>query len=101
MKVVIPTRVRHEIFQIAFYVARDNPAAASRLNDALEARCLKLADNPDRGTRIATRRGIEIRRLVEGQYLIVYSVSSDEVRIHRITHAARSPRLLLKGLDIS
>ena len=100
MKVVIPRRVENELFEIALRVARDNPVAASKLADALEARCLKLADKPDRGAKIATRRGVTIRRLVEGQYLIVYSVASDQVRIHRISHGARSPRLLLKDIDL-
>lgn len=101
MKVVIPARVQRELFEIAFRVAQDNPAAAERLADSLERRCLKLADNPDRGTTIATRRGVAIHRLVEGRYLIVYSVFADEVRIHHLVHGARSPRLLLKDLDIS
>lgn len=100
MKVVIAARVESELFQIALHVAQDNPAAAGRLADALERRCLELADHPDRGTPIATRRGTTMRRLVEGRYLIVYSVSADEVRIHRIVHGARSPRALLKNLDL-
>jgi len=101
MNVVIPVHVRNELFWIALNVAQDNPAAADKLVDALEARCLKLGENPDRGTVIATRKGVAIRRLVEGRYLIVYSVTADQVRIHRITHGARSPRLLLKDLDLS
>jgi toxin ParE1/3/4 len=100
MKVVFTPRSRRELGEIAEYIERDNPLAAERTVIDIRARCLKLADHPNRGAEIAIRNGVVIRRLVEGHYLIVYSVKANEVRIHRITHGARSPRILLKNLDL-
>ena len=79
---------------IVAYVARDNAAAAERLGlDLLDA-ALALAELPRRGRPF--RRNGRIRRIVHGNYLIVYRLNEAEktVEILRFWHAARGePRL--------
>jgi toxin ParE1/3/4 len=100
MKVVVTAVARMEIREIGLYVARDDPSAAMRLMADLVRTCSALETAPLRGPVLAVRHGREVRRLVHGSYLILYTVADDAVRIHRVTHGARSPRLLLKNLDL-
>jgi plasmid stabilization system protein ParE len=51
--------------------------------------------DPDFGMLVsALKKRPEIRRLVEGRYLILYRVFPDRVRILRFWHTARNPRKL-------
>ena len=100
MKVVFTGPASRELGEIAQYVAQDDPPAAERLVLDIRRGCLALSDHPERGRVAGRKRGIAIRRLVFRPYLVFYSVSPDSVRIHRVIHGSRSPRLLLKGLDL-
>ncbi|MFD1333697.1 type II toxin-antitoxin system RelE/ParE family toxin [Methylopila musalis] len=98
MKVVFSAQARAEILGIGRHVAQDDPDAAERLVRRLIERCLSLDAAPRQGPVVARLRGHEIHRLVHGSHLIFYTVA-DAVRILRVVHGARSPRLLLKDLD--
>ena len=99
MKVSISPLAAAEIDGIEAFVAEDNAVAARRLSDDLVKRCIALGEAPARGVVVGKIRGQDVRRLVHGQYLILYSIVGDLVRIHRVVHGVRSPRTLLKGLD--
>jgi toxin ParE1/3/4 len=75
-------RKAHE-FNIWTYIAADNPDAADRVLDAIEARWLQLAHHPYSGM---ARDDIApgIRHLVAGQYLTLYRVTGDSIEIIRI-----------------
>lgn len=89
-----------ELEDIEAYVAYDDPVAAQRLAETIVHACLTLQQSPGLGPVIAVLRGVTLRRLVSGSYLVVYSAGPDQITIHRIRHGARSPRLLLKGLHL-
>lgn len=98
MKVVITGQAEAEIRAIGLHIERDDPSAAGRWLAATTKLCLSLHENVERAPVVGRRRGVAIRRLVHGAYLVLYSVDGDVVRIHRVTHGARSPNALLKGL---
>ncbi|GLK80016.1 type II toxin-antitoxin system RelE/ParE family toxin [Methylopila turkensis] len=99
MKVVVTRRARSELRDIGRYVAGDDPAAAERLVADLYARLAALADVAERGMVVGISRTRPIRRLVHGAYLIIYTVDVDAVRVLRVVHGARSPKLLLRDID--
>jgi plasmid stabilization system protein ParE len=93
-QVILSPTAENDLDGIVAYIARDNGAAAERLGlDLLDA-ALALAELPRR-SRPFWRNG-RIRRIVHGNYLIVYRLNEAEktVEILRFWHAARGePRL--------
>jgi toxin ParE1/3/4 len=83
-----PTAIR-DLEKIRAYVARFSPVAAARMTSDLHAAGETLAAHADRGRAVPGGK----RELVTLRpYLIRYRVTTDEVRIIRIRHAARRPR---------
>jgi toxin ParE1/3/4 len=89
MKAELSPRAIRDLQEILEHVARDNPKAAVRLIDRLEAKCLDLAQSP----RVGTRRddlAPSLRALSQGSYVIYFLEQSEKVlRIARIMHGAR------------
>ncbi len=82
-------RARLDLLDIWRHVAVDDPDAADRLLDALDARCARLAEHPHLGpSRDDIRLGL--RYLVEGEYLILYRIVDEGVEIVRVVHARRN-----------
>ncbi len=77
-----------DLIDIWTHIAADNPNAADRVLDAIEARWRQLAYHPYSGM---TRDDIApgIRHLVAGQYLTLYRISADGIEIIRILHGHR------------
>ena len=72
----------------AEYIARDSPAAATRLVTAISDAILKLGDYPALGRpgRVSGTREL----IVSGTpYIIPYRVHGDEIEILRVFHAKR------------
>jgi toxin ParE1/3/4 len=95
-KIIFSPYADHDLEQIVSYVAKDNPAAADKLGQKLIDRALSLAvaGNAQMGSRLRNRP--DVRKLIEGNYLIFYRVfpERDKVRILRFWHAARNPKRL-------
>lgn len=69
------------------YIEADNPVAAMALDELFEERARHLADHPGMGRR---GRVAETRELVvHKNYLLVYDVQANAVRVLRVLHAAR------------
>jgi len=70
------------------HIAKDDPAAADRVLDAIERRWQQLADFPYSGI---ARDDIapSIRHLVAGSYLTLYRILNDAILIVRILHGHR------------
>ena len=75
-----------DLEEIFSYIAQDNPAAAARLVERIEAVAARIAQSPYIGE--ATRKA-NFRRFPIGNYLVVYEVGQDEVIIHYVRHGAR------------
>ncbi len=73
--------------EIRKYIARDDPAAAMALDELFSARADRLADHPGLGRPgcVAGTRELVAHR----NYILIYDVAGDLVRVLRILHAAR------------
>lgn len=89
-RVVRTPRVLSDLEAIWLYVAIDNPRAADRLYRSIDDRMRGLADFPLMGPP-RTDIGAEIRALVEGRYLILYTydATADLVEIITVVDGAR------------
>ncbi|WP_252178719.1 type II toxin-antitoxin system RelE/ParE family toxin [Endozoicomonas sp. 4G] len=78
---------RNDLLAIVDYISDDNPKAALRLKDDIQAKAEKLMDFPKIG-KVGRIEGT--RELVAfGNYIIVYRESGTIIRILRILHAAQ------------
>lgn len=82
------TRARRDLIDIWIGIATDNPAAAERVYDRLEARVRILERFPELGP---ARPDIaaDARVLVEAPYLILYRAAPAGPQIVRVLHGAR------------
>lgn len=75
---------RNEIYD---YIEADNPAAALAIDELMEKKAERLIDHPEMG-RIG--RVVGTRELVAHKnYVLVYDVTDDLVRVLRVLHVAR------------
>ncbi len=75
---------RNEIYD---YIEADNPAAALALDELMEKKAGRLIDHPEM-ERIG--RVVGTRELVAHKnYVLVYDVTDDLVRVLRVLHVAR------------
>jgi toxin ParE1/3/4 len=90
MRVVFAERARRDIGDIYDDIVQHNPEAAQRVEDAIRARCERLADFPFAA--VATDEP-NVRRLplVRYPYTIYYRIDAMRglVEIARVVHAAR------------
>lgn len=91
MPVAFSIESRQDLREIAVYIMHDSPVRALSFVEELEARCLSLADYPDRGA--ARERLLKGLRFVpHGNYNIFYRHHDDDIQIVRILHGARRLR---------
>ena len=78
---------RADLLSIVDYIADDNPDAAQRLKDEIEAKVAKLPAFPKlfRSGRIEGTREMT----VGANYVVVYAEDNIAIRILRVLHAAR------------
>ena len=82
------SRADEDLISIWLEIAKEDPAAADRVLDAIESRWRQLAHFPYSGiARDDVAPGI--RHLVAGQYLTLYRVTEDAIEIIRIIHGRR------------
>ena len=97
-------RAKRDVFECALYLADTaGVPTAERFMDAIEKTQARIADNPAVGSPRAfpdpRLRGLR-QWPVRGfrNYLVYYVLSSDDVRIVRVLHAARDRSTLRCGL---
>ncbi len=92
-KVLRTRRGRQDLIDIWRHIGRDDPAAADRLLDRIDARCALLAEHPQLGPERADIRP-GLRYLVVERYVILYRTVEGGVEIVRVVHGARDlPKL--------
>ena len=77
-----------DINQICDYIARDNPAYASNLFDAIRQKCKLVANFPNMGKRYDKIRP-NLRGFLVGDYLIFYYPHDEGIFIARIVSGYR------------
>ena len=94
---VLTRQARRELVRAVQWIAKDNPDAAARLNDAVLEAALRLGANPLIG-RTAPPPFLPSYRfwsLMRFSYLLVYDPATDPVEILRCVHTSRDlPRAL-------
>ncbi|MDC9583214.1 type II toxin-antitoxin system RelE/ParE family toxin [Xenorhabdus sp. PR6a] len=73
--------------KIMNYIARDNPQAAIKLDDAFEAAAERAKDNPDRYKSGRLKNTQEI--VVHPHYILVYKAYGETVTILRVLHTSQ------------
>ncbi len=73
--------------EIRAYIAQDNLPAALAFDELLAKKAGRLIDHPNMGRpgRVAGTREL----VVHANYILVYDVTADTVRVLRVLHAAR------------
>lgn len=88
LPIIRSDRADEDLIDIWTCIAEENPAAADRVLDAIEARWQQLARYPYFGM---ARPDIApgIRHLVAGQYLTLYRVTAEGIEIVRVIYGRR------------
>lgn len=78
---------RADLLAIVDYISDDNPDAAQRLKDDVEAKAAKLPEHPKlyRPGRVAGTREMVVRT----NYVMIYTEDACAVSILRVLHAAQ------------
>jgi toxin ParE1/3/4 len=79
---------RADLLQIVAYIANDNPDAAQKLKNEIEAKAAKLPDNPQlykASTRVKGMREMVAR----SNYIVLYRETPQRVEIVNVVHARR------------
>ena len=87
MRLVWTRLAREDRKAIREYIAADNPSAALDLDELLSEKAARLVDHPDIGRpgRLKGTRELVAHR----NYILIYDVAVDGVRVLRVLHAAR------------
>jgi toxin ParE1/3/4 len=90
-QVVLSPAAEADLDEILTYIAGDNPEAAAKFGTAIIRLAFSLAEMPLRG-RLFRRRS-QFRRLIHGDYLIIYRIKETDrvVEVLRFWHGARRP----------
>jgi toxin ParE1/3/4 len=88
MRIRWSDRARDDLYAILAYIAEDNPDAASRLHDRLEAAIERLKDHPEMGRpgRVAGTRELVVKGT---RYIVPYRVRGQYVEVITVMHSAR------------
>ena len=82
------SRAEIDLIEIWGYIAKDDPLAADRQLDRIDAACEMLAENPQGGPRREDlARGLRFYPV--GNYLIFYTTGEDGITVARVLHGAR------------
>jgi toxin ParE1/3/4 len=87
-RVLRSSLAERDLEEIWAYIARDNPAAASRVIRAIAGKCQLMAMQPELGE-LRPELAPRLRSFLVGNYVVVYWPMSDGIEIARVIHAAR------------
>ena len=87
MKLVWTRPAREDQKAFREYIAADNPSAALDLDELLSEKAARLVDHPGLGRpgRLQGTRELVAHR----NYILIYDVAGDLLRVLRVLHAAR------------
>jgi len=99
MRVVIVGTARKDLRDIALYIAEHNPVRAMSYVSELREACLSLADKPLRFGLLPGHEDRDLRIRPHGRYVIIYSVRTDRVLVHRVVNAALDRSNVVIGIS--
>jgi plasmid stabilization system protein ParE len=89
MRLRLSPCVPGDLEEIAEYIAQDSPRHAARMLRLLRARIKEIARNP-RIYRLRPEIGAEARLATLGNYVILFRIRQNTVRIERVAHGSRN-----------
>lgn len=89
MRLRLSPAVPADLEEIADYIARDSPRHAIRMLRLLRARMKEIARQPEI-YRLRPEIGAEARLATVGNYVILFRIHRDAVRIERVLHGGRN-----------
>lgn len=95
MKVVLTAQARHDLLEIADYIAKDNPTRALSFVRELREAALQRGQLHALYPVIQRYEGQRLRRRIQGNYLIFFRIDLREVVIVRVLHGAMDLETLL------
>jgi toxin ParE1/3/4 len=88
MSYTLRPQAEKDIASIALFIAADNPRAAQKWADGIQASCRRIGDMPGIGAaRPEVAKGLRI--LPVGNYLILYVEADTGIDVLRVIHGAR------------
>ena len=95
MRLRLSPFVPGDLEEIADHIAQDSPRHAMRLLRLLRARMKEIAKQPEL-YRLRPELGVDARLATFGQYVILYRICRNAVRIERVVHGSRDLLPILK-----
>jgi toxin ParE1/3/4 len=90
VRVELAAKAERDLRDIALFIAADNPTRAMSFYGELEIACLELAEFPKRFQVVRSLEGIEIRRRVYSNYVILYRLFETRIVVLRVVHGSKS-----------
>jgi toxin ParE1/3/4 len=87
-------RVPDDLEEIADFIAADSPRHALRVLRQLRAKMMEIARQPEL-YRLRPELGADARLAAVGQYVILFRIHRNAVRIERVVHGGRDLPLML------
>lgn len=81
-------KAEEDLVEIWLYIAADNPEAADKLLNQIDAKCKIIAENPSIG-QLRSELAPNLRSFPVGRYLIIYQEQEENIEIVRIVHGSR------------
>jgi toxin ParE1/3/4 len=88
MRLALSPRVPTDLEEIAAYIAEDSPRNAARFLRLLHTRMKEIATQPYL-YQLRPEIASDARLAAVGQYIILFRVRNDTVRIERVVHGSR------------
>jgi plasmid stabilization system protein ParE len=87
-----------DLEEIAEYIAQDSPRHAARMIRLLRAQMKEIAKQPEI-YRLRPELGAEARLATVGNYVILFRIRQNAVRIERVVHGRRDLLPLLEEVE--
>lgn len=88
MIVELSVEAEDDLERIGDHIARDNPARAISFLGELRAKCLGLANFPERFALVPRYEDHGLRHRAHGNHLVFYRVETEKVVVIHILHGA-------------
>lgn len=98
MRLRLSPLVPDDLKEIAEYIARDSPRHAVRMLRLLRERMKEIAKHPE-SCRLRPEIGPEARLSTLGNYVILFRIRKDTVRIERFVHGSRDLNPILEEIE--
>jgi plasmid stabilization system protein ParE len=98
MRLSLSPLVPADLEGIAEYIAQDSPRHAARMIRLLRARLKEIARQPEL-YRLRPEIGAEARLATVGDYVILFRIRKDAVRVERVVHGGRDLPAILEEAE--